>query len=141
MLRIICSEDATHAKNYYTSNLKYEAHPNKLGKYYGQEQEIVGEWQGKGAKILGLKGKVDQTSFEALCDNKCPHMGERLTARTKDHRRVGYDFNFNCPKSVSVVHALTGDERILNAFRESVSETMRRIETDMNESSCAGSWG
>jgi conjugative relaxase-like TrwC/TraI family protein len=44
---------------------------------------------------------------------------------------VGYDFNFNCPKSVSVVHALTGDERVLAAFRESVSETMSQIESDM----------
>ena len=131
MLRIICSEDAAHAKNYYTSNLKYEADPNKLGKYYGQEQEVIGEWQGKAADLLGLNGKVDQKSFEALCDNRRPHGKERLTARTGDHRRVGYDFNFNCPKSVSVVHALTGDERVLDAFREAVSETMRQIESDM----------
>lgn len=131
MLRIICSEDAAHAKNYYTSNLKYEADPNKLGKYYGQEQEVIGEWQGKAADLLGLKGKVDQESFEALCDNRRPNRNGRLTARTSDHRRVGYDFNFNCPKSVSVVHALTGDERVLDAFRESVSETMRQIESDM----------
>src|SRR5271155_4569410 len=132
MLRIICSEDAAHAKNYYTSNLKYEADPNKLGKYYGQEQEVIGEWQGKAAGHLGLNGKVDQKSFEALCDNRRPNGKGRLTARTSDHRRVGYDFNFNCPKSVSVVHALTGDERILGAFRESVAETMRQIESEMN---------
>jgi conjugative relaxase-like TrwC/TraI family protein len=131
MLRIICSEDAAHAKNYYTSNLKYEADPNKLGKYYGQEQEVIGEWQGNAADLLGLNGKVDQESFEALCDNRRPDGKDRLTARTGDHRRVGYDFNFNCPKSVSVVHALTGDERVLGAFRESVSETMRQIESDM----------
>ena len=131
MLRIICSEDAAHAKNYYTSNLKYEADPNKLGKYYGQEQEVIGEWQGKAADLLGLNGKVDQESFEALCDNRRPDGKGRLTARISDHRRVGYDFNFNCPKSVSVVHALTGDERVLDAFRESVSETMRQIESDM----------
>jgi conjugative relaxase-like TrwC/TraI family protein len=131
MLRIICSEDAAQAKNYYTSNLKYEAEPNKLGKYYGQEQEVIGEWQGKAADLLGLNGKVDQESFEALCDNRRPDGKGRLTARTSDHRRVGYDFNFNCPKSVSVVHALTGDERVLAAFRESVSETMSQIESDM----------
>ena len=131
MLRIICSEDATQAKNYYTSNLKYEADPNKLGKYYGQEQEVIGEWQGKASDLLGLNGKVDQESFEALCDNRRPDGNGRLTVRTSDHRRVGYDFNFNCPKSVSVVHALTGDERVLGAFRESVSETMRQIESDM----------
>ena len=131
MLRIICSEDAAHAKNYYTSNLKYEADPNKLGKYYGQEQEVIGEWQGKAADLLGLKGKVDQESFEALCDNRRPKGNGRLTARTSDHRRVGYDFNFNCPKSVSVVYALTEDERVLGAFRESVSKTMRQIQSDM----------
>jgi conjugative relaxase-like TrwC/TraI family protein len=131
MLRIICSEDIRQAKSYYTSSLKYEADPSKLSQYYGQEQEVIGEWQGKGAQLLGLKGKVDQKSFETLCDNKRPGSGERLTPRTNDNRRVGYDFNFNCPKSISVVHALTGDERILWVFRESVSETMRQIESDM----------
>jgi conjugative relaxase-like TrwC/TraI family protein len=131
MLRIICSENISQAKNYYTSSLKYEADPSKLGQYYGQEQEVVGEWQGKGAELLGLKGQVDQKSFEDLCENKRPGSGKNLTPRTNDNRRVGYDFNFNCPKSVSVVHALTGDERVLGAFREAVSETMRQIEGDM----------
>jgi conjugative relaxase-like TrwC/TraI family protein len=131
MLRIFCSEDVSQARNYYTSSLKYEADPSKLGQYYGQEQEVIGEWQGKGAERLGLHGKVGQAAFETLCDNKRPGTNDRLTPRTNDHRRVGYDFNFNCPKSVSVVHALTGDERVLGAFRESVSETMRQMESDM----------
>jgi conjugative relaxase-like TrwC/TraI family protein len=131
MLRIFCSEDVSQARNYYTSSLKYEADPSKLGQYYGQEQEVIGEWQGKGAERLGLHGKVDQNAFETLCDNKRPGTNDRLTPRTNDHRRVGYDFNFNCPKSVSVVHALTGDERVLGAFREAVSETMRQMESDM----------
>ena len=78
MLRIICSENASHAKNYYTSNLKYEADPSRLGRYYGQEQEVIGEWQGKGAELLGLTGRVDQKSFEALCDNKRPGTNDRL---------------------------------------------------------------
>lgn len=131
MLRIVCSESVAQAKNYYTSSLKHEADPARLGKYYGQEQEIIGQWHGKGAELLGLKGKIDQSSFEALCDNTHPQSGERLTARTKTNRRVGYDFNFNCPKSVSVVQALTGDERIVTVFRESVDETMRQIELEM----------
>jgi conjugative relaxase-like TrwC/TraI family protein len=131
MLRIFCSEDVSQARNYYTSSLKYEADPSKLGRYYGQEQEVIGEWHGKGAERLGLHGKVDQAAFETLCDNKRPGTNDRLTPRTSDHRRVGYDFNFNCPKSVSVVHALTGDERALGAFREAVSETMRQMESDM----------
>jgi conjugative relaxase-like TrwC/TraI family protein len=131
MLRIFCSEDVSQARNYYTSSLKYEADPSKLGQYYGQEQEVIGEWQGKGAERLGLHGKVDQKAFETLCDNKRPGTNDRLTPRTNDHRRVGYDFNFNCPKSVSVVHALTRDERVLGAFREAVSKTMRQMESDM----------
>ena len=131
MLRIFCSEDVSQAKNYYTSSLKYEVDPCKLGQYYGQEQEVIGDWQGKGAELLGLHGKVDQKAFETLCENKRPGTGDRLTPRTKENRRVGYDFNFNCPKSVSVVHALTGDERVLGAFRESVAETMRQIESEM----------
>jgi conjugative relaxase-like TrwC/TraI family protein len=131
MLRIFCSEDVSQARNYYTSSLKYEADPSKLGQYYGQEQEAIGEWHGNGAERLGLHGKVDQAAFETLCDNKRPGTNDRLTPRTNDHRRVGYDFNFNSPKSVSVVHALTGDERVLGAFQEAVSETMRQIESDM----------
>jgi len=131
MLRIFCSEDVSQARNYYTSSLKYEADPSKLGQYYGQEQEVIGEWQGKGAERLGLHGKVDQAAFETLCDNKRPGTNDRLTPRTNGHRRVGYDFNFNCPKSVSVVHALIGDDRVLGAFREAVSETMRQMESDM----------
>jgi conjugative relaxase-like TrwC/TraI family protein len=131
MLRIIPSENAKQAKSYYTSSLKQEGNEHKLGNYYAEEQEIIGQWQGKGAERLGLSGRVDQRSFEALCDNLAPGTQDRLTVRTKDNRRVGYDFNFNCPKSVSVVHALTGDERILGAFRESVAETMRQIEAEM----------
>ena len=132
MLRITCSENAKQAKSYYTTSLKYEGKAHKLGSYYAEEQEIVGQWQGNGAERLGLSGRVDQKSFEALCDNHVPGTRDCLTARMKENRRVGYDFNFNCPKSVSVVHALTGDERVLGAFRESVAETMRQIESGMN---------
>jgi len=128
MLRIICSENAQQAKSYYTMSLKQE---RSLGEYYANEQELIGEWHGKGAGRLGLTGRIDQKSFESLCDNRIPGSDEVLTVRNKDHRRVGYDFNFNCPKSVSVAHALTGDERILDVFRTSVTETMRQIESEM----------
>ena len=40
------------------------------------------------------------------------------------------DINFHCPKSVSIVHALYKDANILEAFQESVSETMTDIEAD-----------
>ena len=131
MLRITLSAEASHAKSYYTSQLKFEEKARKLSKYYGKEQEFIGTWQGHGAQLLSLEGKVDQKRFERLCDNLHPESGRRLTARTNDNRRVGYDFNFHCPKSVSVVHALTKDERLVVAFRDAVAETMRHMESVM----------
>lgn len=128
MLRIIASQSVKQAKSYYTVGLKQEALGRGQGKYYLDEQEQIGEWRGQGAERLNLKGRVDQKAFEQLCDNINPTSGRRLTVRTKQNRRVGYDFNFHCPKSVSVVQALTGDERILSAFQKSVTETMEEIE-------------
>ncbi len=81
--------------------------------YYSEGQELVGYWQGYGAERLGLSGRVDQQSFNALADNLKPGTDETLTARMKENRRVGYDFNFNCPKSVSVLYEQERDERIV----------------------------
>ena len=44
---------------------------------------------------------------------------------------MGYDFNFHCPKSVSVAYEFTQDERILDAFKFSVNQTMREIESEI----------
>ena len=70
-------------------------------------------------------------AFDRLCDNKKPGTNERLTQRNKSNRTVGYDFNFHCPKSVSVVYEFTQDERILDAFKMSVNQTMREIESEI----------
>lgn len=120
MLRVVASRNA---KEYFKESLSKED-------YYTEGQEIRGEWQGIAAEKLGLSGPVTTEAFEALCDNKKPGTDERLTQRNKDNRIVGYDFNFHCPKSVSVVYEFTKDERILNAFKLSVNQTMREIETE-----------
>jgi conjugative relaxase-like TrwC/TraI family protein len=121
---MIQSNSAAAAKSYYADGLSRED-------YYSEGQEIIGSWGGQLAAALGLSGQVDRAGFDALCDNLNPATGERLTARTKDARRVGYDINFHCPKSVSVLYALTGDDAILTAFRDSVRDTMREMETAM----------
>lgn len=120
MLRIIQQDSAKDAKRYYAS-----------ADYYSEGQEIVGSWGGKGASRLGLQGVVDRESFDRLCDNLDPNTGNKLTARTRSQRTVGYDFTFSVPKSVSVLYALTGDTGILEAFRSAVDETMRDMESDM----------
>ena len=124
MLRVVASVSAGQAKQYYAQGLSRED-------YYSEGQEVIGQWQGLGAERLGLSGRVDQRSFDALADNLRPGSDESLTPRTKENRRVGHDFNFHCPKSVSVVYEQNRDERIFGAFKMSVTETMRELETDM----------
>src|SRR5580704_15585798 len=120
MIRITQQNSAADAKRYYAT-----------ADYYSQGQEIVGRWGGKGAALLGLDGTVDKFSFERLCDNLDPKTGKPLTVRTRTERRVGYDFTFSVPKSVSLLYAMSGDEGILDAFRGAVEETMREIEAEM----------
>ena len=124
MLRVIASTNAQAAKQYHKQSLKRED-------YYSEGQEIAGNWQGIGAEKLGLSGPIQTEAYNALCDNLKPDTKERLTQRNKSNRTVGYDFNFHCPKSVSVVYEFTQDERILNAFRLSVNQTMREIESEI----------
>jgi len=121
MLRVIASRNA---KEYFAESLKRED-------YYSEGQEVSGDWNGIAAERLGLSGAVTTAAFESLCDNEKPGTDERLTQRNKSNRTVGYDFNFHCPKSVSVAYEFTQDERILDAFKSSVNQTMREIESDM----------
>src|SRR5437762_9055062 len=120
MIRITQQESAKDAKRYYAT-----------ADYYSEGQEIVGSWGGKGASRLGLEGTVDKLSFERLCDNVDPRTGTPLTVRTRSERTVGYDFTFSVPKSVSLLYATSGEQGILDAFRASVNETMREMETEM----------
>src|SRR5271169_3299413 len=120
MIRITQQDNAGAAKKYYST-----------ADYYSEGQEIVGSWGGKGASRLGLEGTVDKFSFERLCDNLDPRTGEPLTVRTRTERRVGYDFTFSVPKSVSLPYAMSGDQGIMDAFRGAVDETMQEIEAEM----------
>lgn len=121
MLRVVPHKSAAAARRYYTEGLRRED-------YYTKGQEVPGKWHGKAAAMLGLVGEVKPEAFTALVENRHPQTGERLTPRTKSDRLVGYDLTFNAPKSLSVLYALTGDEGLMAAFRESVIATMGEIE-------------
>ncbi len=117
MLRIreIANSDA--AKSYYQQS-----------DYY---LEVPGEWLGRGAERLGLRGVARAEDFSAVCDNMNPATGGNLTAKTVNGRRVGWDFNFNSSKSVGITLELTGDMGILKAHREAVRYAMAHVEDDM----------
>jgi conjugative relaxase-like TrwC/TraI family protein len=120
MIRMNQFKSAREAKDYYTAALK-------AGDYYtAAEQDCP--WRGELAKRLGLGEKVTQEEFAALADNVHPGTGEQLTPRMNTDRTTAYDINFHVPKGVSVLHFVSQDDRIVEAFRESVRETMRDIE-------------
>lgn len=86
--------------------------------------------KGRLAERLGINGPATKDVFYSLCENRHPKTGDKLTPRTKDQRTIGYDINFHCPKSVSVIHSLSKDNHILDAFQEAVEGTMIDIEAD-----------
>lgn len=120
MLRINQNSHADGAKHYYS-----------VADYYTEGHELAGRWRGKTAAMLGLSGEIAKEDWDAMCDRLNPATGEKLFQRRKDNRTIGYDFNFHVPKSVSVLYAMTGDERILDAFRDSVDATMHDTEAEM----------
>lgn len=120
MLNITAQQNAAGAKSYFAQ-----------ADYYSQGQEVTGRWYGAAAAMLGLSGTVEQADFHRLCDNLHPQTGEPLTAKTIENRRVGYDFTWSAPKSVSIVQALTGDEAILTAWQDSIHQTMSEMEQEM----------
>src|SRR5271168_2514961 len=122
MLRINQQQCSAGAKGYFKDGLARED-------YYTRE-ETIGRWGGKGADKLGLNGPVTKEAFHALCDNLNPVSGQKLTCRTKDNRSVAYDFTWNAPKSLSLLYTLTKDQRLLDAFRDAVRDTMAELETE-----------
>lgn len=121
MLRITTSKSAAGALQYFDKGLT-------KSDYYAEKGEIIGKWNGKVAEVLKLSGKVSRDEFEALAFNKNPSTGESLTVRNAANRRVGYDFTFSVPKSVSIIYSQTKDKDIFTAFDKAIHETMLEIE-------------
>jgi conjugative relaxase-like TrwC/TraI family protein len=111
-----------------------------LDDYYAGRGESPGLWAGGGAAVLGLAGVVEDGGLGTLLRGvdpasdavlRAPVRERTITVRALDLRSgewreepkrlapvSGYDLVFSCPKSVSMLHALTEDERV----RREVSE-------------------
>ena len=70
--------------------------------YYAAGEIRPGQWIGAGAERLGLNHTVTREQFHALCENRNPDTGERLTQRQQKENKLRVFFDFTCapPKSV-----------------------------------------
>ncbi len=91
-------------------------------------QPVAARWVGKGAQILGLPEQFDQVMYDRLLYGRNPHDGEKLTARLKDNRRLGWDVTLTNEKEVSVLELVAGDERIGKLREEAMEHAVGRLE-------------
>lgn len=97
------------------------------GDYY-LGAEVNGSWRGEAASKLGLEAgrPVTADEFTAALEGRHPLSGKKLVQRLRQDRRPGVDLTFSVPKSVSLAWAINGDERVIEALREAVYETIER---------------
>lgn len=87
-------------------------------------------WLGEGAKALGLEGAVDARQLDELIAGRLPDGTslERMSEGKNTHRS-GYDLTFSAPKSVSVLITLYGENRLMEAWNRSITETLGEVES------------
>ena len=119
-----------------------EEFTSRAQSYYAEAENVRGEWQGRLATDLGLKGDVRAEDFAKMSEGKHPRTGEQLveqrlpqeyktadgkTVKTMGHR-AGWDATFSAPKSVSLTALVGGDERVREAHREAVRVSVDKME-------------
>ncbi len=124
MFTAVAQKNLADAESYFDEHLAQND-------YYAAGEIRPGQWIGAGAERLGLKNNVTREQFHALCENRNPETGERLTQRQlkEDQRRVFYDFTCSAPKSVSVLAVTMDDERLVTAHEEAARIAFRELET------------
>ena len=117
----------------------YSARHLEHSDYFAEGERVTGQWQGRGAELLGLSGNVLSEQFEAVRQGLDPQTGEFLRQRHSADRtapdgrnqsrgRSLYDFTISAPKSISIMADLGGDARLVEAHRRAVHETMKELE-------------
>jgi conjugative relaxase-like TrwC/TraI family protein len=124
MFTAVAHKNLVDAESYFDEHLSQND-------YYAAGEIRLGRWIGAGAERLGLKDEVTCEQFHALCENRNPGGGQRLTQRQlkKDKRRVFYDFTCSVPKSVSVLAVTLDDRRLVEAHEEAARLAFRELET------------
>lgn len=121
----------------------YASHAGASADYYAKyltqaPGEVAGVWTGKQADAFGLAGDVTHEDLLALLEGRDPVSGTQLGRRFADREMknsdrvekavAGFDATFSAPKSISVLWALTQDERFLGAHDVAVSAALAHLE-------------
>jgi conjugative relaxase-like TrwC/TraI family protein len=143
-----------------TSGEGYAQRHLQQSDYYDQNRTVEGQWHGRGAELLGLRGQVASEDFEAVRQGLDPQTGEFLRQRHSADRiasdgveqskaRSLYDMTFSAPKSVSVMAIVGGDERLIAAHETAVAVALQEAEkysatrvrlAGLNENRTTGNW-
>jgi conjugative relaxase-like TrwC/TraI family protein len=119
-------------QGYYRS--EYSAASNS---YFTQGGELRGEWHGRLAAALNLKGEVTPEAFDRLAEGQHPETAELLikhrdTIKTQAGEevghRAGWDLTFNAPKTVSLTALVGADERVRGAHQHAVRAALDATE-------------
>ena len=136
MLTISKALSATQAATYHAKEFA-----NSDQRYYSQDAQVVGEWQGRLASHWGLTGPIEAEQFERLAQGQHPRTGDQLVKHrqpmtyeqdgksvTSTEHRAGWDATFSAPKSVSLTALVGGDDRVREAHRQSVRIALGELE-------------
>ncbi len=119
-------------KEYYKT--EYSAASNS---YFSQSGTLQGHWHGELAAEFGLTGTVEAEAFDRLADGQNPATGLQLIAHRDTHltregkevpHRAGWDLTFNAPKTVSLTALVGNDDRVREAHRQAVVQTLKYLE-------------
>ena len=93
--------------------------------YYADGGLSPSEWQGEGAKALGLEGEVEREAFRDMLDGQLPDGQQLGTVREgKLEHRPGWDVTLSAPKSVSIMAEVAGDRRLVGAHDRAVKTAL-----------------
>lgn len=96
--------------------------------YYLDEND-PSYWLGKDAHRAGFSGLVEKKDLKAALSNRDAY-GGKLTHRDVKGRRAGLEIVVSEPKTVSMMYALAGDTRIMDAHKTSMNmlfDEMQRL--------------
>ncbi|WP_322080317.1 MobF family relaxase [Burkholderia cenocepacia] len=120
------------AARYHDKSFNQDA-GKKADNYYVNEKATA-LWQGRGADILGLRGKaVTKEEFVQFLSGRMPHPDtgkiQNLANNSKgENRRAGIDFTIAPPKSVSIAALVGKDDRVIAAHLAANARTMEWFE-------------